>query len=344
MSSAVSIQSEEQFYELVQNIINQQVDLPDFSDWKFDGWPTVSIVVDGARYHSSLTPGLLQGFLDFQTEFYRAYAQIKYGSPNLQRLTNAEKKELELVFQISEGSSDGEIDISDYINQVLDNTFEVVSSMPPEYQLAVVIALIVGASGTYLISKGITAWTGKVDADKEKHREEQETERQSNALSQMKEMAIELVEKTDAPRAQRFLEHSNEAYRSVAKKVPDASEISFAGKTLSSMEREFLTSSESVRREREEIVSEVMVDGLKNGEEYISIQVVRVDREDNSFTVKADKNLIKGAEIDALLKAWKDHSAVKIKHHALMESDDVVHSQFISVQEDIRPESEAANS
>lgn len=343
-ADVIRITSERQFYQLVQQIEAGEIEPPNIGQWKFEGWPNVSIVVDGERYHSSLTPGLLQGLLDFQTELYRAYAQIKYNSPNLQRLTNAEKKSLELVFHVSEGSSDNSIDASEFVNKVIENGFEVVNSMPPETQLVVVIAVILGVSGTYLVNKGLNVWQGKIEADREQHREEQETERHRDALAQMKELALRKVESSNVAPAQKFLEHTNEAYRSVARRVPDAASIAMAGRGLTDMEREFLTSSEGVRRERDEITSEVIVDGLKHGDEAISIQVTRVDREDNSFTLKANKNLIQPDEVDALLKAWKTQRPIKIKHHALMESSDVVHSQFMCV---VRPtpttSSEAAN-
>lgn len=72
---------------------------------KFDGWPSLAIDVEGNRYHSSLPTGMIKALVDYQTAINRAYASIAYGK-SAKSLTEEDRKEVELVFNVQEGSTD----------------------------------------------------------------------------------------------------------------------------------------------------------------------------------------------------------------------------------------------
>lgn len=72
---------------------------------KFDGWPSLAIDVEGNRYHSSLPTGMIKALVDYQAAINRAYASIAYGK-SAKSLTEEDRKEVELVFNVQEGSTD----------------------------------------------------------------------------------------------------------------------------------------------------------------------------------------------------------------------------------------------
>ena len=80
-------------------------------------------------------------------EIQRAFATIRYGSQNLQRLTNEDKQRLDIVFNISEGSSDAEGVTDKIINAVTGFLRDSMNGMTGWQKMLVVIA-IVGAAST----------------------------------------------------------------------------------------------------------------------------------------------------------------------------------------------------
>jgi len=59
----------------------------------------------GNKFHQTITPSVMKGFIDLQNAIYRSYAQIKYDDPSILRLSKQEKDELELEVKVIDGSS-----------------------------------------------------------------------------------------------------------------------------------------------------------------------------------------------------------------------------------------------
>lgn len=77
---------------------------------KFDGWPSLDIDIEGPRYHSSLPTGVLKALIEYQSAINRAYASIAYGK-TAKSMTEEDRKEVELVFNVHEGSTDTDTEL-----------------------------------------------------------------------------------------------------------------------------------------------------------------------------------------------------------------------------------------
>ncbi|MEH6365547.1 MAG: hypothetical protein V7764_04735 [Pseudomonas marincola] len=77
---------------------------------KFDGWPSLDIDIEGDRYHSSLPTGVLKALVEYQSAINRAYASIAYGK-TAKSMTEEDRKDVELVFNVREGSTDTETEL-----------------------------------------------------------------------------------------------------------------------------------------------------------------------------------------------------------------------------------------
>ena len=84
---------------------------------KFDGWPKLDIDIEGERYHSSLPTGVLKALIDYQAGINRAYASIAYGK-TAKSMTEEDRKEIELVFDVKEGSTDTETELWGALNSL----------------------------------------------------------------------------------------------------------------------------------------------------------------------------------------------------------------------------------
>lgn len=120
--AAIVIEDAESFWNVVDDFLQREVAEPGLDmpiDLDFQGWPYLHINVTGEKFHSSLTSSMVYGLASMHESFQRAYALAKYGTSNLQRLTNEDKQSLDIIFKIKEGSTDSETDWSGTINQFL---------------------------------------------------------------------------------------------------------------------------------------------------------------------------------------------------------------------------------
>ncbi len=70
----------------------------------FQGWPAVRIHIEGR--HSAIAPPMMEAFLTLQEGIYRTQAQLRYGVPDIRRLTDEEKQKLQIEVVVKAGSSD----------------------------------------------------------------------------------------------------------------------------------------------------------------------------------------------------------------------------------------------
>lgn len=84
---------------------------------KFEGWPKLDIDIQGERYHSSLPTGVLKALIEYQAGINRAYASIAYGK-TAKSMTEEDRKEIELVFDVKEGSTDTETELWASLNNL----------------------------------------------------------------------------------------------------------------------------------------------------------------------------------------------------------------------------------
>ena len=97
------VRSEDEAYALLAQANRGHVSA--WSEIKFDGWPKLEIHLSGEKFHSSLTPPLMKGLLEFQKGIYQSFAAAKYNNPT-KRLSEDERKALEIIVRVVDGTSD----------------------------------------------------------------------------------------------------------------------------------------------------------------------------------------------------------------------------------------------
>ncbi|CFQ96742.1 hypothetical protein [Yersinia frederiksenii] len=151
-STKLFITNENDFHEFIKNMMGREdldSDEFQFPDVEFKGWPTLDINVKGdkKRYNSSLTASMLFGMSELTNEIQRAFAVVKYGSQNLQRLTNPDKQRLDIVYHISEGSSQADGDSDAIVNGAFSVLKEAIGKMTGRQALCAVIAMTIVCGG-----------------------------------------------------------------------------------------------------------------------------------------------------------------------------------------------------
>lgn len=100
--------------ELLKKAVNKEFDDSKSYELQFGDWLKFSLHVKGERYSSSLPASSLRAVSQYQAAINSFYALLAYGK-TAQSLTDEDKKELELIFEFSEGSTKADADLTETI-------------------------------------------------------------------------------------------------------------------------------------------------------------------------------------------------------------------------------------
>ncbi len=92
--------------------------ITDFGEVRFEGWPRLNIHLDGDDLHANLPSRYLPALQEYQESIQRVYSYVKYKDYGLRRIKDAERKQLELAFEVEEGSTQIIADIKDALQAV----------------------------------------------------------------------------------------------------------------------------------------------------------------------------------------------------------------------------------
>lgn len=115
------IKSENDAFDFLQTLSSLENEALNDIEISFDGWPVLDIVLKGAQFESTITPTIMSGLLELQKAIYRSFAIAKYKSVNINKLTKAEKDELEIRVSVSQGSSILGIDLQKILEKLMEN-------------------------------------------------------------------------------------------------------------------------------------------------------------------------------------------------------------------------------
>ncbi|MDM9561400.1 hypothetical protein [Bordetella petrii] len=192
----------------LQGADDAQVRFPDRLEFAGE-LASLRIVIQGGNYHSSVPGNFARGIWGFQEELYRAVASALYNVEDLRRLSKFDYERFNLIFNVSEGSSDLEAPTSSFFAELAKG----LADMPDRYKLIAIIAVAVvlttGYAAVQLGGDYFDAQTkqAQVQADLEKERERT---RQIEALL------------GQVPTAARFDAATAAGAKQIVKSVPDA--------------------------------------------------------------------------------------------------------------------------
>lgn len=173
-----------------------QADFPDLLSFK--------IVLQGQKFHGTVTPDFAHSLWELQRSYYRMVAAVKYGSPTA-TLSAEEKEEHLLVFKIENGSTHSIADLSD---SFWDLACKLADKMEP-WQILVLVAVLAGAyvGGKWVVHQAdVKKRQAEIDADVKKRQAEieadvkkhQETAELFSKMLDSQKEALEIVSSAGA--------------------------------------------------------------------------------------------------------------------------------------------------
>jgi len=321
--------------EEVALLLNQDQEI-DIKNLDFSSWPILSIKIEGDKYHGTITPSLAKSLYDYVYHLKRAYAEIKYGTSNLQKLKKEDIALFDSVtFKISEGCSDvlteGLGKIFDAIAQSVEDRFKNMTSNQ-------VVGLVVFLGG---LAAGCYAFDSYLESNNQLEMARINQESQSDAYRHAEKIG-ELVAqaKQSNPHVKdtvnSFEGHMNEGHINIVRSVDDADRIKYSGKELSKEDIQKISSGTPVASDSSSISEVVIVEQVRR---IVSRQIVSVSFYSSHFgrqiTIQYNMGYLGGRKEAKLQEAfWENMSKrVEVEYSAVFNeaNNDFVRGTLISV-------------
>lgn len=318
MSDVVVVDSPESFLEALDRIEFLGEDPP-----VFDGWPRFDVKVDGDRYDGTLTPKLMGGLIEFQDQLLRAYAEIRYGSSSIGKLSVADKADLEIVFAITKGSTNGQGLLDEVLNKII-------SALPMNKMTGGnVTALLIIA---VLCLAGYMVFSGWNQADLEKAKIAS-SDRQSNTQAVLiAKLADALASKSLPPEAVAIKDRAAEGYRAIVAGAPDATSMDIQGEHFNADELEKIRTQEPLPKSRKERREDVYIDMVKRHPDYLSL-TLRLPGSDHTFPGRVDLSKFDQANVNRLFDSLRDSSPIRLFHYSSEQKDRILRTDVIAVDD-----------
>ncbi|AZI13574.1 hypothetical protein ACU6T4_11260 [Avibacterium paragallinarum] len=332
------ITNETEFLDYISSIIideGQKLNSKDFElpNIEFNGYPNLFFNVKGSTYSSTLTTPLLNALSELILEIQKSYCLIKYETSNLQRLTLEDRKNIDIIFKIKEGSSEGESDNTQIANGIFSVIKDGMVGMNGWQKLAVLVTFlgIIGGLGyKWLDNQAIEQATSAATINNA-----------ITALSDTNKQAFELLKERGKTEISNEIElHSEQAQAQFFKEVakdPNAEQATLNQITADRTLLDDYKKRTSKHRTKTPKVDWFMIKGIElYAPQYIETDIdVSVIREsdDTEFTLSTSLTLMSDEELSALKDALGTNNLVKIAYEELKENGKITKSQFVRIEQ-----------
>lgn len=289
----------------------------------FSGWPKFNVKVEGDRYKGTLTPKLMAGLIEFQDQLLRTYAEIRYGSSSIGKLSAADKADLEIVLAITKGSTNGQGPLDEVLNKII-------SALPMNKMSGGnVTALLIIA---VLCLAGYMVFSGWNQSDLEKAKISS-VERQSATQAMLiSKLADALASKNLPPEAIAIKDRAAEGYRAIVAGAPDATSMDIQGEHFNADELEKIRTQEPQPKSRQERREDVYIDMVKRHPDYLSL-TLRLPGSDYTFPGRVDLSKFDQGKVNQLFDSLRDSSPIRLFHYSSEQKNRILRTDVIAVDD-----------
>ena len=145
----LTVQSEDQAIAYLEDALASQLADTGIS-LNFEGWPTLSLVYTGDKFHGTITPNIAKALIELQDAMNRTYMMAVHDTLDLTGLGEDVKRELQLEAAVDEGSSLINIDMGDWAAKL---TTELVAKMTGPEVVITVLGVATVLTAGFVASK-----------------------------------------------------------------------------------------------------------------------------------------------------------------------------------------------
>lgn len=331
----IFIKDENDFYQFLENMKNDPlIDSENFilPNICFDGWPILHINVKGTKYHSSVNTNLILGMMVVIEEIQRSYSLIKYGTSNLNKLTNEDKQNLDIIFKIAEGSSDAKSDNSGIMNKGLEILKTKMGKMNG-WQTMVVLLAFLGVSGHYFYDNN----QKEISLAKQNNTTVETVT--SSMIEQSKILISHYESKGDTATSSEIKEHTLNARNNLIKQIatdPTVESLEINNNFFSKEQLSEYTTRQPIEKTKKQVKDVFILKGLDRTGTYLTDYNLKVIRKSNGelFTIKADEEILSKDELSKISTAWKNNTDIIISYMEVKNKDgQILIGSFIGIED-----------
>jgi len=139
----LKIRNEDEAFDLLEGALSGAISDESTTLVDFTGWPIMDVRLPNTPINSSISPTMMEAFIELQTAIYRAHSLLTADSGDLRGLSKAEKDRLEFRVKVSDGSSEYVAELAKSLQTI---GIEMVNKMTSAdlVMLVVSVAIIVG--------------------------------------------------------------------------------------------------------------------------------------------------------------------------------------------------------
>jgi hypothetical protein len=240
----LSIENEVDAWRLLEQTVKGNIPIDaDAFQLKIGDWPEIRLKICGARFHSSITPKMMEAFIALQKNIFRTYAKLHYNQASGKIVTLEERSALELFVEVHPGSSEFAAKLGEIGQKLVEGA---INKMDARHFVILGLAGILGWTAT-------TSWKGYLSTQAEQKKSEIQlalSKEESHRLEIMSEAARQVpyvaVAKTE----------TEEVINKILKSSVSARNItigghSFTGKQIQELVRPERTPSQEIRLDGE---------------------------------------------------------------------------------------------
>lgn len=284
----------------------------------FTEWVSINIKLEGEGYSSNITPRVMAGFIELQKSINRATARIIYNEDNTHRLTDDERRSVELVVKVSQGSSKFDIDLSKILGQLIDKVGAKMSGR----ELVVVIMTIA------LLYGGNTAWKSYLDSMAEESKTQipvKLSELENKRLVTLKEILAE------RPALKETKEDIIDANHRILKGATEATTVQVQGHSISGNQAHELVKTKRERSKDVHLDANFRV--LAVDTTHSDIVKVRLRSSGEEFSAQFKDDSLNTQQIQILKDRLISRELVRIKINASMLREKYVSAEITFVDQ-----------
>lgn len=246
---------------------------PDDLQIEFKGWPVLQLDFSGKDWNSTVPTRVMSPLLDVQRDINRAFTSVRYNDPNLRKLKDDDRDDLEVVVKVEKGSSLFNADLWKQFSHIAEAA---VGRMNGDQIVITVIGLAIAIMAPVMFK----SWLGSRQKEKELHNQVELSKQETERLKVFAEAV------KSQPALQTIREDAQATNNRLLKAVKPGDEVGIKGVRLHSEQVEVVVQSE---RERSR---DVHLDGvftlLGNRTDKSDGFRITVKRVSDSLTLNAD--------------------------------------------------------
>ncbi|MDH2293185.1 hypothetical protein [Cobetia sp. 1AS1] len=296
------INSREEAFDLIEKALDgvkedKIIDL----DIKGD-WSKITILIKGDNYQASLNGRLIKALSELQTQLNRIYANALYGK-SAKALSNDEREEIELIFQVSKGSSLIEIDLGNWLEKLSEAGIEKMTGTE-------IVIVVLGLAVVWGGSKAFNAYnTRKQNETDQQHATELAIKSQEEETKRQAALITALGESNETIRL--AIKEKSQMDSNILKATPTADSVEINEKIYNRSDIEEANRSERQSTELDRQDDFYHIAGIATKPEGFTVTLS--DKQGASIRAELAKDKLKPDELDELWEALRDDEPIFIK-------------------------------